>query len=163
MTSHHTAESRRLIPHKADDFCLPCLQTTHGSSERLTSWRSRNSFVGAERMSQLRASIAHVESASSRKPTDGAAGEAQSLVAAVRSVQTTLGGLLAHESLLAPSALNAVRLTLEEVEERLGRQELQVVVVGERNSGKSTLLDAIVGDRLLSGARGQSKTVTFLR
>jgi hypothetical protein len=90
-------------------------------------------------------------------------GVAEELIATVLTVQSTLRGLLAHEALFGKGALAGVQETLEEVESRLARQELQVVVVGERHSGKSTLLDAIVGDRLLGGARGQSSVVTLLR
>jgi energy-coupling factor transporter ATP-binding protein EcfA2 len=90
-------------------------------------------------------------------------GVAEELISTVRTVQSTLRGLLAHEALFGKGALAGVEKTLEEVESRLARQELLVVVVGERRSGKSTLLDAIVGDRLLGGARGKSSVVTLLR
>lgn len=85
------------------------------------------------------------------------------LTSTVRAVQTTLRELCEHERLLGVGALTEVQKTLEEVDQRLSREQLTVVVVGERGSGKSTLLDAIVGDRLLGGARGQSSIVTLLR
>lgn len=94
---------------------------------------------------------------------DAEGGVAEALVSTVLTVQSTLRGLLAHEALFDKGALTGVQKTLQQVESRLARQELQVVVVGERHSGKSTLLDAIVGDRLLGGARGQSSVVTRLR
>src|SRR5262245_52293766 len=89
----------------------------------------------------------------SRDPPDSRAGEGgAALLAEVRAVQSTLRGLFEHEGLFDDTALGEVRKTVESVEARLAREELQVVVAGERHSGKSTLLDAIVGDRLLGGA-----------
>jgi hypothetical protein len=114
-------------------------------------------------MSQPALAIPLTEASSSADPVDAGGGVADELISTVLTVQSTLRGLLAHEALFGKGTLAGVQKTLEEVESRLARQELQVVVVGERHSGKSTLLDAIVGDRLLGGARGQSSVVTLLR
>lgn len=89
--------------------------------------------------------------------------EGDALLSAVASAVSMLRKLFRHDQLVEPAALNVVRRTGEAVEERLARKELRVVVVGERQSGKSTLLDAIVGDRLLGGARGESRAPTFIR
>ncbi|HEY3496510.1 MAG TPA: hypothetical protein VGK73_17545, partial [Polyangiaceae bacterium] len=89
--------------------------------------------------------------------------EGAALLAAVEAVPATLRALFEHQESLGPAALSEVERTLENVEQRLARRELRVVVAGERRSGKSTLLDAIVGDRLLGGARGGLAVVTFLR
>ncbi|HEV8246838.1 MAG TPA: hypothetical protein VGP93_13765, partial [Polyangiaceae bacterium] len=75
----------------------------------------------------------------------------------------TLRRLFEHEKLSADPALRPVRATVDGVERRLARKELHVVVVGESRSGKSTLLDAILGDRLLGQARGKIAVVTFIR
>src|SRR5687768_11583741 len=96
-------------------------------------------------------------------PTIGGDEEGAALVAAVGAVPATFRELFAHERLLGPEVLSVVRSTLEKVERRLDRKELNVVVVGEGRAGKSTLLDAIVGDRLLGGARGDLAVVTWLR
>lgn len=89
--------------------------------------------------------------------------EGDALLSAVAAAVVTLRKLFRHDQLVDPAALNAVARTGQAVEERLAREELRVVVVGERQSGKSTLLDAIVGDRLLGGARGESRAPTFIR
>jgi hypothetical protein len=96
-------------------------------------------------------------------PTLGSDEEGAALLGAVGAVPATFRELFAHERLLGPDVLSAVRSTLEKVERRLNRKELNVVVVGEARAGKSTLLDAIVGDRLLGGARGDLAVVTSLR
>ncbi|HVJ19479.1 MAG TPA: hypothetical protein VM686_28865 [Polyangiaceae bacterium] len=116
-------------------------------------------------MTKASASTSAPESRSARPdPPDRPAGEAgDALVSAVTGVAATLRGLFAHSTFFDAQAIAEVRRTVEAVEHRLGRDELHVVVVGERHSGKSTLLDAIVGDRLLGGARGQLEVVTFLR
>jgi hypothetical protein len=114
-------------------------------------------------MSQPAALTSLTDALPSPDLVDEGGGVADELIATVQTVQSTLRDLLAHEALFGKGALSGVQKTLEEVESRLARQELQVVVVGERHSGKSTLLDAIVGDRLLGGARGHSSVVTLLR
>jgi signal recognition particle receptor subunit beta len=96
-------------------------------------------------------------------PTLGGDEEGVALLSAVGAVPATFRELFAHELLLGPEVLSTVRSTLENVEQRLERKELTVVVVGEVRAGKSTLLDAIVGDRLLGGARGELAVVTSLR
>jgi hypothetical protein len=98
------------------------------------------------------------------RPELGSAGaEGDALMVAVGAALPALKKLFEHRQLIEPGALRAVEETLEGVEGRLARNELCVVVIGERQSGKSTLLDAIVGDRLLGGARGQIGVVTFIR
>lgn len=114
-------------------------------------------------MSQPGVSTPIAESLSPRDPPNDRTGEAGALMTAVLAVQSTLRELVERASLFDAGVLADVKMTLTDVERRLARQELQVVVVGERHSGKSTLLDAVVGDRLLGGARGQMSVVTFLR
>jgi hypothetical protein len=115
-------------------------------------------------MSRTHASPSNTEPRFPRDPLPTlGGGEGAELLAAVEAVPSTLRELFEHEGLLGPDAVGEVRRTLETVERRLDRKELQVVVAGERRSGKSTLLDAIVGDRLLGGARGNLAVVTFLR
>ena len=95
-------------------------------------------------------------------PADGG-DEGTLLLSAVEAVPGTLRELFEHDALLDTEALAEVERTLAGVEERLARKELRVVVVGERRAGKTTLLDAIVGDRLLGGARTGLAVVTSLR
>lgn len=97
-----------------------------------------------------------------RQPADDG-DEAQALTSTVRAAERTLRSVLERRQLFEAGALDDVERTVAEVDRRLTRRELRVVVLGERNSGKSTLLDAIVGDRLLGGARRQAAVVTFLR
>jgi hypothetical protein len=97
-----------------------------------------------------------------RRPADDD-DEAQVLTSTVRAAERTLRSVLERRQLFEAGALDDVERTVAEVDRRLTRRELRVVVLGERNSGKSTLLDAIVGDRLLGGARRQAAVVTFLR
>lgn len=85
------------------------------------------------------------------------------LSTAVGGALVTLRKLSQHRALFEAAALNAVEQTVVEVERRLAREELRVIVAGERQSGKSTLLDAIVGNRLLGGARGRSSVMTAIR
>src|SRR5262249_42166289 len=89
--------------------------------------------------------------------------EGDALIAEVRATITTLAGLLAHGDRFDVAARGAVRATVEDVERRLERDELVVVVVGEKNAGKSTLLDALVGTRLVGNARGAANAITLLR
>ncbi|HEY3493463.1 MAG TPA: hypothetical protein VGK73_02205, partial [Polyangiaceae bacterium] len=115
-------------------------------------------------MSHTGASPRSAESRRSRAPAAPPSDdEGAALLAAVEAVPATLRALFEHQESLGPAALSEVERTLENVEQRLARRELRVVVAGERRSGKSTLLDAIVGDRLLGGARGGLAVATFLR
>lgn len=82
---------------------------------------------------------------------------------AVESALATLSKLPAHGGLFDEPAARSVEQTIHGVRKRLGREDLNVVVVGERQSGKTTLLDAIIGDRLLGGARGEIGVPTFIR
>src|SRR5690349_5711295 len=90
-------------------------------------------------------------------------GEGDALLQAVESTLLTLNKLTAHGGLFDASAAKSIERTIHGVRKRLDREDLNVVVVGERQSGKTTLLDAIVGDRLLGGARGQIGVPTFIR
>jgi hypothetical protein len=107
--------------------------------------------------------IAGPRSPRDQLPTLTSDEEGEVLLSAVSAVPATFRELFDHDALLGPEVLAEVRSTLESVERRLGLKELCVAVAGERRSGKSTLLDAIVGDRLLGGARGAAPVVTLLR
>lgn len=97
-----------------------------------------------------------------RRELSDSGGEGDALLSAVGSALVTLERL-SDGRLLEASASKNVEETLRSAKQRLARKELHVVVVGERRSGKSTLLDAIVGDRLLGGARGRIGVPTFIR
>lgn len=90
-------------------------------------------------------------------------GEGDALLSVATAALLTLGKLTEHSQLLGSAAAKSLEETVRGAQQRLARAELNVVVVGERQSGKSTLLDAVVGDRLLGGARGQIAVPTFIR
>jgi hypothetical protein len=57
-----------------------------------------------------------------------------------------------------------IRATITEVERRLSRGGLSVVVVGETKAGKSTFLNAILGERVLGAAhREYTGAITYIR
>ncbi len=71
---------------------------------------------------------------------------------------------LLDELRLPPGRGEALRLRLRSVEARAADPELRVAVFGEASSGKSTLLNAFMGRRLLpSSARVTTHTTTVLR
>ena len=88
--------------------------------------------------------------------------EADALLDEVRAAVGTLSKLLSHGELGAAVTL-AIRGALDEVSAKLHRDELRVVVVGEDRSGKSTFLDALLGERLLGLAKTPPNTVTTIR
>src|SRR6266542_1055298 len=75
--------------------------------------------------------------------------EADDLLEEVHASMETLAGLVTHGEDLGQTIIGGVRAALNEVEGRLSRPELRVVVLGEKQSGKSTFLDALLGDRML--------------
>ncbi len=89
--------------------------------------------------------------------------EADALKLEVIAALTTLRRSFEHRELYDANMLQSARDFVADVERRLSRKDLYVVVVGERHSGKSTLLDAIVGDRFLGQARASIATITLLR
>jgi GTP-binding protein EngB required for normal cell division len=89
--------------------------------------------------------------------------EADSLLDEVRASMATLSGLLAHAGDLGATVTTAIRSALQEVEGRLDKKQLKVVVVGEEQAGKSTFLDALLGERLLGMSKTPPSTVTSVR
>jgi GTP-binding protein EngB required for normal cell division len=82
----------------------------------------------------------------------------------VREALRTLEALLGHAAVLGEAATARLRLTVQEVSRRLERKELCVVVCGEKKAGKSTFLNALLGERILgAAARECTGTVTFIR
>jgi hypothetical protein len=75
--------------------------------------------------------------------------EAEALLDEVRGSIATLTGLLVYQADLGHEVAASIRQAVEEVERRLVRRELRVAIVGEAGSGKSTLVDALLGERLL--------------
>ncbi len=75
----------------------------------------------------------------------------------------TLAGLVTHGEDLGPTIIGSVRAALNEVEGRLSRRELRVVVLGEKQSGKSTFLDALLGERMLGISNTSLSMVTSVR
>lgn len=90
------------------------------------------------------------------------AGEA--LRQAVADALPTLEALLAHREPLGEATAAEITDTVAAIRARLGREELAVVVVGEKKAGKSTFLNAILGERVLGAAmRECTGTVTTIR
>lgn len=89
--------------------------------------------------------------------------EGDALVDEVIAALSTLHRLTQHSDLLGQAATNAIRATAKQVLQRLNRNELTVIVAGEPGSGKSTFLNAIVGDPRLGRTRADSSVPTFLR
>jgi hypothetical protein len=86
--------------------------------------------------------------------------EGDSLVVEVRAALDTLERLLEHEPRFAKHAVATIRSAVLDTEARLARSELRVAVVGEPRSGKSTLFDALIGERVL-GSRKIDVPVTL--
>ncbi|MCB9760559.1 MAG: dynamin family protein [Alphaproteobacteria bacterium] len=89
---------------------------------------------------------------------------AQQLRGEVARALEGVEGLLAHEALLGPETAQVLRDTCDSVRQRLGREAVAVAVVGEKKAGKSTLLNAILGEALLGAAvRECTGTVILLQ
>jgi GTP-binding protein EngB required for normal cell division len=86
------------------------------------------------------------------------------LTRAVADALPTLEALLAHREPLGDQTAAEIESALAAIRGRLGREELAVVVVGEKKAGKSTFLNAVLGERLLGAAmRECTGTVTLVR
>ncbi len=94
-------------------------------------------------------------------PSLGVEGDA--LVEEVKTALATLRQLMEHRELLGEQTATSLRLTAAQVIQRLNRTEICVVLAGEPGSGKTTFLNAIIGDRRLGDARGRSPITTLLR
>ncbi len=82
----------------------------------------------------------------------------------VVSAARGLEQLLQHRDLLGAEVSDVITSAVSEVQRRLDRKELAVVVVGEKKAGKSTFLNAILGARVLpTEVRECTATVTFIR
>jgi predicted GTPase len=76
----------------------------------------------------------------------------------------TLEALAVHRESLGEPATAAVAAVVGEIKRRLARDELYVCIVGEMKAGKSTLLNALLGERVLGTAvRECTGTVTLIR
>src|SRR5262245_51544898 len=89
--------------------------------------------------------------------------EADALLDEVTAAMGTLAQLLSHGRELGAPETRAVESALEKVASKLERRELRVVVVGEERSGKSTFLDALLGERLLGMTKTPPNLVTSIR
>ncbi len=95
------------------------------------------------------------------RPPSGNAGLA--LLDEVHATMQTMAGLLEHEPELGAEAVDAIRTALVEADERLRRHAITVAVIGEEQSGKSTLIDALIGQRLLGCAGTPPDLATSVR
>jgi GTP-binding protein EngB required for normal cell division len=89
--------------------------------------------------------------------------EADALISEVRAAAATMSALLAHSDDFGERVTAAIRESSQGVQERLDRKELRVVVVGEAQAGKSTFLDALLGERLLGLSKTRSGSITSVR
>jgi chromosome segregation ATPase len=89
--------------------------------------------------------------------------EAEALLDEVRASIATLAGLLVYQADLGQEVAASIRRAVEEVEKRLKRRELRVAIVGEAGSGKSTLVDALLGERLLGMTKTEPSIVVSVR
>lgn len=88
----------------------------------------------------------------------------QQLLAAVHDSLKLLEELSRHRDRLGDEPTRTVQALIAESQRRLQRSELFVCVVGEKKAGKSTFLNALLGEALLSSAvRECTGTVTFIR
>jgi GTP-binding protein EngB required for normal cell division len=85
-----------------------------------------------------------------RRPQQSSYGpEGDELLGEVQAAVGTLAQLLTHAERLGEPVVTAIRVGREDVQARLAREELRVVLVGEPGSGKSTFIDALLGEQLL--------------
>jgi phage-related minor tail protein len=97
----------------------------------------------------------------SKLASHGAFGDA--LVGEATLALSTLRGLIEHPALSHEPETVALKSTVEQVEQRLSRGELCVVVAGETGAGKRTFVDALLGDRRLGEALGDARLSIFIR
>jgi hypothetical protein len=91
----------------------------------------------------------------------GAFGDA--LIGEATSALATLQALIAHPALQGVPETSGLRGMVEQVGQRLSRGELLVVVAGEAGSGKSTFIDALIGDRRLGASLSNAAATTIIR
>jgi hypothetical protein len=89
--------------------------------------------------------------------------EGNALIGEVRDAVATLEGLLVHGEQLGEPLVVNIRTTLAEAREKLDRQELFVVVVAETGAGKTTFLNALLGEHVLPEEVREPASVTYLR
>lgn len=76
----------------------------------------------------------------------------------------TLGEIVQHREFLGEAHSDSLEAAIHDVTQRLNRRELIVAVVGEKKSGKSSFLNAILGRRVLGTAvREFTGVTTFIR
>jgi len=87
-----------------------------------------------------------------------------SLMKEVRLAVQSLEALYAHRETLGEPVIGSVVTVVDDVKRRLNRDNLFVCVVGEKKAGKSTFLNALLGERVLGTAvRECTGTVTLIR
>jgi GTP-binding protein EngB required for normal cell division len=97
------------------------------------------------------------------KPGDGAA-TGSALKEEAQAAMTLLGRLQQHVARLGEATVLPVLDAVRDGRERLGRTHINVCVIGEQKSGKSTFLNAVLDAEVLSAAvRECTATVTFIR
>jgi hypothetical protein len=89
--------------------------------------------------------------------------EGDALLVEVASALETLRRLLAHAWLRDAPEKSSLAGKIGEVDARLSRRDVTVLVAGLRGAGKTTFIDALFGDARLGRARGRGRATTFLR
>lgn len=98
---------------------------------------------------------------SPERPSDG--GYSDALIVEVGAALDTLRELMPHGELLGDEVTAGVESAAHDIEQRLERTELSVVVVGAAGSGKRTFLDALLGEPALGAALGNTRAIVVLR
>jgi gas vesicle protein/GTP-binding protein EngB required for normal cell division len=86
------------------------------------------------------------------------------LLQAVHAAISTLTGIERHRPRMGNEPVDLTLEVIKDARRRIDRKELFVCVVGEKKAGKSTFLNAILGEPILSAeVRECTGTVTFIR
>ena len=89
--------------------------------------------------------------------------EGDVLLDGVRESLATLAALIPHGEHLGASLVSAIKTTVTDVERKLARQDLAVVIIGEKGAGKTTFLNALLGEELLPSGAREPNSVMILR
>lgn len=104
-----------------------------------------------------------VVEASHRNAPSSRGGYGDALVVQARASLDTLRELLEHGKLLGDEVTASVESAVRDLQQRLERTELSVIVLGAPGSGKRTFLDALLGEPALGAALGTTRAIVTLR
>lgn len=89
--------------------------------------------------------------------------EGDALLVEVASALETLRRLLAHPWLHDAPEKSTLTGGISDVDRRVSRRDVAVLLAGLRGAGKTTFIDALFGDPRLGRARGRGRATAFLR